>query len=161
MVSALLVGVGMLLISLLTYGVVTALLIHWVVRLLRRDHPGAKVWKNVGVIIIISLVTALVHLIEIALWAVAFLMCEVTTSFDDAFYISAQNYTALGYGDYVFAKTWRLLGPLEAVNGLLLFGLSTAVMFAVLNRLITNRLRHQHDHRSDGQESPAGKPSGD
>jgi hypothetical protein len=61
-----------------------------------------------------------------------------------SFYCSAQNYTALGYGDVVLSQRWRLLGPLEAINGLLLFGLSTAVMFAVLSRLITNRRRHRH-----------------
>ena len=114
---------------------------------------------------IVTLITAVTHLIEIALWAIVLLLCGEMATFETAFYVSAENYTALGYGDIVLSGRWRLLGPLEAVNGLLLFGLSTAVMFAVLNRLITNRLRHQHDHRhdhrSDGQESLAGKPSGD
>jgi hypothetical protein len=63
------------------------------------------------------------------------------------FYFSAQNYTALGIGDVVLSERWRLLGPLEAMNGLLLFGLSTAVMFAVLSRLITHRLRHEQGQR--------------
>jgi hypothetical protein len=75
-------------------------------------------------------------------------------TFETAFYISAQNYTALGYGDIVPSERWRLLGPLEAINGLLLFGLSTALMFAVLNSLVTHRLRHQHAHRSEGQVRP-------
>jgi hypothetical protein len=64
---------------------------------------------------------------------------EIST-FEKAFYCSAENYTALGYGDIVLSERWRLLGPLEAINGLLLFGLSSAVMFAVMSRLITNRL---------------------
>ena len=45
----------------------------------------------------------------------------------------------IGYGDINLSDRWRLLGPLEAINGLLLFGLSTAVMFAVMSRLITIR----------------------
>ena len=65
---------------------------------------------------------------------------EIST-FEKAFYFSAENYTALGYGDIVLSERWRLLGPLEAINGLLLFGLSTAVLFAVMSRLIANRLR--------------------
>ena len=77
-------------------------------------------------------------------------------NFETAFYFSAENYTALGYGDVVLSGQWRLLGPLEAINGLLLFGLSTAVMFAVLNRLVTSRLRHHHGHRSQEQEPPPG-----
>jgi hypothetical protein len=78
-------------------------------------------------------------------------------AFDRAFYLSAENYTALGYGDILLSPRWRLLGPLEAINGLLLFGLSTAVMFAVLSRLITNRLRHQRGPRSkEAEESLSG-----
>jgi len=77
------------------------------------------------------------------LWSVIFLICGEMSSFDKAFYFSAVNYTSLGYGDIVLSERWRLLGPLEAMNGLLLFGLSTAVMFAVLNRLVVNYLQNQ------------------
>jgi hypothetical protein len=141
MVFALLVGIGMLLVSLLSYGMATSLIVHLVVRLIQKGYSGLGFWKNVAVTTSVSLVTALVHLIQMAQWAVAILMCRETSSFENAFYCSAQNYTALGYGDFVLSERWRLLGPLEAVNGLLLFGLSTAVMFAVMSRLISTRLR--------------------
>jgi hypothetical protein len=88
-----------------------------------------------------SLVTA-AHLIQIALWAVALLLSGEISTFKTAFYYSAENYTALGYGDIILSERWRLLGPLEAINGLLFFGLSTGVMFAVMNRMILNRLYH-------------------
>ena len=84
--------------------------------------------------------------IQIALWAAAFVAIGEMSTFDRAFYCSAQNYTALGYGDIVLSKKWRVLGPLEAINGLLLFGLSTGVMFAVMNRIIVNRLHIHIDH---------------
>jgi hypothetical protein len=64
------------------------------------------------------------------------------STFEQAFYVSAENYTALGYGDVLLSERWRLLGPLEAINGLLLFGLSSAVLFAVLSHLIADRLKH-------------------
>src|SRR6266850_3144114 len=129
MVFALLVGLGMLLVSLLFYGMAAAFIVHMVVRLIRKGYAGLALWKNVAVMMIVSLVTALVHLTQIALWALAILMCGETSTFAHAFYFSAQNYTALGYGDFILSEPWRLLGPLEAINGLLLFGLSTAVMF--------------------------------
>jgi hypothetical protein len=141
MVSALFVGVGTLLVSLLSYGMATDLLVQLVVRVIRNGHVGLVFWKNVAVMMMVSVATALVHLLQVALWAVALLLCGTTSTFEFAFYGSAQNYTALGYGDFVLPQRWRLLGPLEAINGLLLFGLSTAVMFAVLSRLITTRLR--------------------
>ena len=91
------------------------------------------------------------HLVQMALWAVAFLCCGEFRDFETAFYHSAVNYTSLGYGDIVMSPRWRLLGPLEAMTGLLLFGLSTATMFAVMSRLIDLRLHH-------GQASSADAP---
>ena len=64
---------------------------------------------------------------------------EIST-LEKAFYFSAQNYTTLGNGDIGISDRWRLLGPLEAINGLLLVGLSTALMFAVMSHLIKQRL---------------------
>ena len=52
-----------------------------------------------------------------------------------AFYQSAVNYTTLGYGDIVMSPRWRLLGPMEAANGTLAFGWSTAVIVTVVIRL--------------------------
>ena len=56
-----------------------------------------------------------------------------------AFYHSAVNYTTLGYGDLLLTPSWRLLGPLEAANGALMFGVSTAMVFAVIQRLLLTR----------------------
>jgi hypothetical protein len=138
-----LVGTGVLLGSLLSYGMATAVIVHLLVRLIRAGFTELGFWKNVAVMIIVALVTAAAHLIPITLWAVVFVMCGDIATFEKALYFSAENYTALGYGDIVLSERWRLLGPLEAINGLLLFGLSTALMFAVMSRLITNRLRFQ------------------
>ena len=143
MFLTLLVGTGMLLVSLLSYAVATALIVQVVVRLIRSGYTDGGFWKNVVAMMIVTLITAMAHLIPIALWAVIFLLCGEMATFDKAFYCSAENYTALGYGDIVLSERWRLLGPLEAINGLLLFGLSTALMFAVMSRLVTNHLR-QH-----------------
>jgi hypothetical protein len=154
----LLISAGVLLCSLLCYATAAAVIVHVVVRVLPGDNGDLGICKSVAVMMLVTLVTALTHLIEIALWALVFLLCGEMTTFEKAFYFSAETYTALGYGDVVLSERWRLLGPLEAINGLLLFGLSTAVMFAVLDRLITNRLRRQHRHRSEGQEPPSGNP---
>jgi hypothetical protein len=136
-----LIAAGVLLGSVLLYALSTTLLVQLVVRLIRSDYSGLSVWKNVVFMLLVSLVTAVVHLIQIALWAAVLLMVGAFLTFDEAFYYSAQSYTALGYGDVVISEQWRLLGPLESINGLLLFGLSTAVMFAIMSRMIKNRLR--------------------
>jgi hypothetical protein len=143
MFLSLLVGMGVLLASLLFYGMATNLIVRVVVHLIRRGYTGLGFWKSVAVMMIVTLITAVAHLAQIALWGIALLLTGEIATFEKAFYFSAENYTALGYGDISLSERWRLLGPLEAIDGLLLFGLSTAVMFAVLSHLITNRLRSQ------------------
>jgi len=81
------------------------------------------------------------HLIEIALWAVLLIICREFPEFGNAFYHSAVNYTTLGYGDLLLTPSWRLLGPLEAANGALMFGVSTAMVFAVIQRLVLARFK--------------------
>jgi hypothetical protein len=147
---ALLVGTVVFLGSVLSYGMATALIVRVVARLVRAGYTGLEFWKGVVVMTGVTLITAAAHLIQIALWAVALVMIGQLPTFEQAFYCSAENYTALGYGDVTLSERWRLLGPLEAINGLLLFGLSTSVMFAVMSRLITNRLRFQLSQRDKG-----------
>jgi hypothetical protein len=142
MFSSLLVATGVFLVSLVCNAMTTTLIVQLALHLIR---TALGFWKSVAVMMIVSLITAAAHLIQIALWAVVYLFCGERMTFDEAFYWSAQNYTSLGYGDVHLSDRWKLLGPLEAVNGLLLFGLSTAVMFAVLSRLIANRLHREID----------------
>jgi hypothetical protein len=147
MVLPLLVGTGVLLASVLSYGMATALLAQVVVRLIHRGYAGPGFWKNVVIMAVVTLSTAAFHLAQIGVWAAVLLACEESPTFERAFYVSGENYTALGYGDIMLSDRWRLLGPFEAVNGLLLFGLSSAVMFAVLSHLIARRLRLQPEER--------------
>ncbi len=142
MVSSLLVGTGVFLVSVVCYAMTTTLVVNLGLHSIR---TGLGFWTSVPIMMMVSLVTAAAHLVQIALWAVVYLLCGEIASFQQAFYCSAQNYTALGYGDVHLSERWQLLGPLEAVNGLLLFGLSTAIMFAVLSRLISNRLHRDID----------------
>jgi hypothetical protein len=151
MFLSLVISTGVLAGSVLFYAMAAALIVQLVVRVLPGDTADPGFWKGVAFMTVVTLITAVTHLVEIALWAIVLRVCGEMATFETAFYVSAQNYTALGYGDVVPPGRWRLLGPLEAINGLLLFGLSTAVMFAILNRLVTPRLRHQHGHRSEGQ----------
>ena len=52
-----------------------------------------------------------------------------------ALYFSTVTFTTLGYGDITLQERWKLLSSFEAVNGIVLFGVSTAFVFAVLKRL--------------------------
>jgi hypothetical protein len=140
MLWVLLLAGGMFVASLPIFAIAVAAVVSLMERVIRSGYTGQSFWKTVAIMIVITLVMAAVHLVEIAMWSTAFLASGEIQTFEKAFYFSAQNYTSLGYGDITLPEPWRLLGPLEAINGLLLFGLSTAAMFAALSRLISNRL---------------------
>lgn len=75
------------------------------------------------------------HFIQAAVWASLYLAVGAAP-LGKAFYLALENFTTLGYGDVLPGEDWRLLGPITAANGLLLFGWSTALMFAILNRAV-------------------------
>ena len=99
---------------------------------------------------------AAAHLAQIALWAVAFLLCGQVSTLETAFCLSGQNCTAFGYGGVLLSERWRLLSPLEATNGLLFFGLSTAVLFALMSQLIAKHLQNETGYQSEaaGNRAP-------
>ena len=66
-------------------------------------------------------------------------MCGEFSEFGVAYYHSAVNYTTLGYGDLIMSPSWRLLGPLEAANGMLMFGVSTGMILVLIQRLVQAR----------------------
>ena len=73
---------------------------------------------------------------QIALWAFFFRLLGEFDCFHTAFYHSAVNFSTLGYGDMVMSEARRLLGPMEAINGVLMIGVSTAVLMAVFTDII-------------------------
>lgn len=92
----------------------------------------------VQVMIVTVSVLMLAHFGEVCVWALAYSILDVmpaTTRVSNV-YFAFVNYTTLGYGDVVPVERWNLVGPATAMNGILLFGWSTAVIFEVLRRAI-------------------------
>ncbi len=83
---------------------------------------------------------------QIAVWGLLFVWLGEFHSFSEAFYHSAVNFATLGYGDIVMSPAHRLLGPLEAINGVLMFGVSTATLMAALQDA-TKRMINQRRSR--------------
>ncbi|MGB6688988.1 MAG: ion channel [Terracidiphilus sp.] len=97
---------------------------------------GSGLWIDLGIFVTAISFAFVAHLTEIALWAALFVMCGEFKSLELAYYHSAVTYTTLGYGDAIMTPSWKLLGPLEAVDGALMFGVSTAMIFAIAQRLM-------------------------
>lgn len=105
----------------------------------KRGRAGLSFWIDMGIVCRAILYAFIAHLMEIGVWAVFFVLCGEFCDFATAYYHSAVNYTSLGYGDILMTPSWRLLGPLETANGMVLFGVSTAMIFALIQRLIEAR----------------------
>jgi phosphatidylglycerophosphate synthase len=133
------VGSAAVICTILIHAVPLSATIAFVRREKKRGHLGISFRRDMRVVMRTILYAFVAHLIEMALWATLFVICGEFSDFATAYYHSAVNYTSLGYGDIIMSPTWRLLGPLETASGMLLFGVSTAMIFAVIQRLVEAR----------------------
>ena len=76
------------------------------------------------------------HTMEVLVWALAYALVGAAPAGSDLIYFAFVNYTTLGYGDITPIQAWRLTGPMTAMNGILMFGWSTAVLFEVLRKTL-------------------------
>ncbi len=133
------VGAVVILCTIFIHAVSVSVSLNLLRRERRLGRTGRSFWSDFPVVVLAMLATLAAHLIEIGLWAEVFVLCGEFPYFGTAYYHSAVNYTTLGYGDVVMTPHWRFLGPLEAANGMLLFGVSTAMVFALIQWLIQAR----------------------
>ncbi|WP_166302571.1 potassium channel family protein [Bradyrhizobium sp. 2S1] len=89
-----------------------------------------------GVMVATALILMVAHTLEIVVWSLAYLVIGAAPAASNLLYFAFVNYTTLGYGDVVPVKQWLLVGPMAAMNGILMFGWSTAVLFEVLQKTI-------------------------
>lgn len=91
----------------------------------------------IGVMIATVTVLMTAHVAEVIVWSLAYLIVDAVPAGAGLVYFAFVNYTTLGYGDVLPVEDWKILGPMTAMNGVLLFGWSTAVLFEVLRRSMT------------------------
>ena len=103
--------------------------------------PETRFWPITWVLIRIAWWLILVHIVEIAVWALFFWWEGCLPDAESSFYFSGVTYATLGYGDLLLPKEWRMFGPLEALTGSLMVGLSIAFFFAVLSRKFLQRFQ--------------------
>jgi len=97
-------------------------------------HTDRPSFRLTVVMVATVLVLMAAHVAEVMVWALAYRIVGAVPAGTSLVYFALVNYTTLGYGDVVPVREWQLLGPITAMNGVLLFGWSTAVIFEVLRR---------------------------
>ena len=120
-----------------------ALAVMAVVQFVRRERriglAGIRFWTDVSIVAVAALFALAALFTEITVWAVVIGLCAGLSKFSAAFYHSAMIYTTLGYDDGIYSPNWKLLGPLESADGMLMFGVTTGMIFAVIQRLVQPR----------------------
>ena len=135
MLIPLLLGSAFTMLNLGVQVVAVAILVRYFVSRFNdgRITPGAL--KDSQVLSIVMMVLFLGHIVQFATWAVLFMWVGEFQDFATAYYHSTVNFASLGYGDIVMSDKWRLLGAIEACNGVLMFGLSAGTVLSVMNGL--------------------------
>jgi hypothetical protein len=123
--------------------IAVVLMLQYLMRLnSRRDQKQAGVGLKGYVLSIVLLMLFAGNILQMAIWAMLFVYLGEFSDFMTAFYHSAVNFSSLGYGDIVMNEKWRLLGALEASNGILMFGLSTGTLLAVMTYIVNESYRN-------------------
>ena len=117
--------------------------VFWCVRYCARQtdqDPGRTGWlKAIRPLAISMLAMMSANVVQIALWGWLFVLLGEFEEVYAAVYHSAVNFTSLGYGDVVMKQEWKLLGPLEAANGVLMMSMTAAALTAILQNIIRSQ----------------------
>lgn len=113
---------------------------------LRQTKKTLEQWKSnitnsrvFSILIISFLYLTFLHLTQAFIWAFCIDILPLASigfkTFSDTFYYSAVTFTTLGYGDLTISSEWRMLSGFEAINGIMLIGWSTALMYSLIQNI--------------------------
>jgi hypothetical protein len=142
MLRQLLVGGIVSLANIAIHAVVMAAVMATARRALKWARRRPQVWLTAVMVATVGILLV-AHVAEVITWSLAYAILDAAPPGADVLDFAFVNYTTLGYGDVVPVERWRLLGPMTAMNGVLLFGWSTAVIFEVLRQAM--RIRERRD----------------
>jgi hypothetical protein len=148
----LLMGSAALIVNLGIQVMAVVLLIRFFVHQLESGEMTGSLRTDLRMLSTVILVLFFGHLLQAATWSLIFLWLNEFSDVQTAFYHSLVNLTSLGYGDIVMSEKHRLLGAMEAANGVLMFGLSAGSILSVMNRMFS-----RHAQVVAGKDETAGR----
>ena len=149
MIRIFLVGAPVMLLCLVLQSAFVAMCLryHAKFRVPPKHEPSPA--RNVALLATVLMIMTIGSLLQVMIWALLFIVLGEFDKPEAALYYSAVNFSTLGYGDIVMSERWRLLGPLEAFNGILMFGVSTALMTATVNWVVRQSVIWGTKHPAD------------
>ena len=137
-----LISLSIIVATIIIHGTGTALWLKYLLRNHDFNSGGFGFAKSMKILSYTSVVLMIMHYLEIALWAGVFMLIpalDKISHWEEAIYFSTVTYTTLGYGDITLPPVWRVMSGFEAMNGILLFGWSTAMFYAVVQKIISQK----------------------
>ncbi|MGZ8237023.1 MAG: ion channel [Methylobacter sp.] len=133
MLMNLAIGLPTMLVCLILQVAVTFWSVRYYVRQFSRTPSGGRFLEGIRPLLIVMM---LGNFVQIVSWGAIFIGLGEFNELYEAVYHSGVNFTSLGYGDVVMSTRWKLLGPLEAADGILMFAITGAALMAILQQLI-------------------------
>jgi hypothetical protein len=121
-------------VNLIIHAVLLGVVVRTVQNLRLHDSVVPEFLRHTVVIVATGALLVAGHFAEVVVWAVTYGLVDAAPPSTPLVYFAFGNYTTLGYGDLIPVEQWRLLGPMTALNGIMLVGWSTALIFEVLRR---------------------------
>jgi len=121
-----------------------SLMAEWLIR--RREYFEQTAHRRQHFALLIIAIFAgivILHLAQTSLWAAFYYAQDLFSDFETSLYFSMVSFTTIGYGDVLLPRRWRLLGVIEGFSGVVLCGISTGFIFAVINAMLQARLRQR------------------
>jgi hypothetical protein len=131
-----LVGLPVMMLCLIVQATVSLWSVRHFVRQTEAIEDASRFLQSIRPLLTSMLVMMFGSLVQMSLWGALFVFLGEFDELYQAIYHSAVNFTSLGYGDVVMSAKWKLLGPLEAMNGVLMLGMSAAALMAILQEVI-------------------------
>lgn len=139
MLFPILLGLLLAMVTIAVHAACTSVLIE----LLQKNvHVFKGRWGQIAALSATAIGLLIAHILETAIWALVYILVIGKEQFEDfeaAVYFSTVTFTTLGYGDIVIEGHWRMLSACQAMIGVLVFGWSTALLFAVVRRTMQAR----------------------
>jgi len=136
-----LIGAALIALTVTIHAVGTTMWVRSVQQRFVGHDPHWRLGQSVGLLIATGLLLVALHAVQIVIWGLAYILVSPPDTFAsaaEAVYFSFVTFTTLGYGDITLEGDGRMLSGIEALNGILLVGWSTAVLFAIVQRLWQN-----------------------
>src|SRR4051794_1701867 len=133
MASQFLIGSGVSIVNIMIHALVTLGAVD-MARVAGVRHTSWPRRHLMAVMVTTAAMLMVAHTLEVLVWALVYRV--IGAAEHDLVYFAFVNYTTLGYGDITPTRAWQLTGPMTAMNGILMFGWSTAVLFEVLRKTL-------------------------